>query len=100
MDVSPEEALAIVTILRKRRKRSRRIWIREHYLLRPELGEFFRTYKNLLDNPDEELFFNYLRMSYDSFAELLALVRPHLTSKGSNWRTPISAEEKLVLTLG
>ena len=57
MDVSPEEALSILTILRKqRRKRSRRIWIREHYLLRPELGEFFRTYKNLLDNPDEELF--------------------------------------------
>ncbi|XP_064642854.1 uncharacterized protein LOC135497078 [Lineus longissimus] len=67
--------------------------------MRPLLGEYHRTFKNLMDHPDEKIFFNYMRMSYASYRELKDLILPHIRPIGSNWREPISGEEKLVLTI-
>ena len=103
MNSSEDEMLAALLLLNNRRKRKRRqprsVWCRDHFLMRNLNGEFHRTYMKLVDNRDEELFFNYMRMSYASFNELKRLLLPRIEPTGCNWREPISGEEKLVLTL-
>ncbi|KAF0746352.1 protein ALP1-like [Aphis craccivora] len=44
-------------------------------------------------------FFEYYRMSITSFDELLEQLRPHITKKITTFRNPISAEERLTLTI-
>ena len=68
-------------------------------MLRESRGEFPRTFQHLVDNPDEELFFNYKRMSYNTYNTLKSLVLERLKPHHSNWRKPIEAEEKLIITL-
>ncbi|KAK3760772.1 hypothetical protein RRG08_056181 [Elysia crispata] len=102
MDTSDDERLILLFIRKKRkqrRKKKRSIWCREHFVLRATCGEYIRTFRSLLDNRDEALFFNYTRMTYDTYKELLALVLPLLQPVGANWRQPITGEEKLILTL-
>ena len=55
MDTSDDERLIL---LRRKKKRSRPIWCREHYVLRATCGEYIRTFRSLLDNRDEVLFFS------------------------------------------
>ena len=79
MNSSDEEDVLILLLLRRRRKRKRqRIWCREHFLLRESRGEFQRTFRHLLENHDEELFFNYTRMSYSTYNALKSLVLERL----------------------
>ena len=59
-----EEAIILLLL---RRRRPARIWSREHFLLRTERGEYHRTFLYLKDNRDDDLFWNYLRMSYRTF---------------------------------
>ncbi|GFR92381.1 hypothetical protein ElyMa_002616800 [Elysia marginata] len=100
MNSSDEEDVLILLSLRRRRKRKRQsIWLREHFLLRESRGEFQRTFLHLLDNPDEELFFNYTRMSYSTHNALKSLGLELLKPDHSNWRKSISAAEKLIITL-
>ena len=101
-DSSDEEILALFLLYRRAKKRNRSrpsLWCRDHYILRPERGEFTRTFRYLMDNPDSELFFNYTRMSYKTYADLKQVVLPHLQPIGTNYREAISGEEKLILTL-
>ena len=67
--------------------------------MRPVLGEFNTTFQNLMDHPDEAVFFNYMRISNPSYKGLRDLILPHIRPIGSNWRGPISGEEKFVLTI-
>ena len=84
----------------KHRKRKRdKIWCREHFLLRETRGEYHRTFLHLRDNPDEELFFNYTRMTYRTYDALKSLVLEHLQSGQTNYRSSIEAEQKLIITL-
>ncbi|GFR93677.1 hypothetical protein ElyMa_006231700 [Elysia marginata] len=100
MNSSDEEDILILLSLRRRRKRKRQsIWCREHFLLRESREESQHTFLHLLDNPDEELFFNYTRMSYSTYNALKSLVLELLKLDHSNWRKSISAEEKLIITL-
>ena len=46
-----------------------------------------------------EYFFCFLRMTHQRFECLLSLVGPHLQRKTTRMREPISAAERLVLTL-
>ena len=62
-------------------------------------GEFFNCFLPLYNGDDDEMFFNYMRMSKKSYTELRDLVNQDLKSEGNNFRKPISAEEKLVVTL-
>ena len=64
--------------------------------MRDVLGEFHTMYNNLIKNKDENVFFNYMRMSYSSYEELKELMLPHIRPNGTNFRTAISGEEKLV----
>ena len=47
----------------------------------------------------EDKFFEYYRMSTASFEELLNIIRPYITRQKTYWRAPISAEERLTITL-
>ena len=95
MDV--EEEAVILLLLRRRRPC--KIWSREHFLLRTERGEYHRTFLYLKENRDDELFWNYMRMSYSTFDVLKRLVAEDLEPTKNNFRTAIEAEQKLVLTL-
>ena len=48
---------------------------------------------------DIEEFQATLRMPPDVFNQLLEIVRPYITKKHTNMRSPISAEERLTITL-
>ena len=90
--------LLSLLLLRKRKQRKpRRFWIRDIFKSRKLQGD----YHNLLQEmrlTDNEKYFNYLRMSNDTFQKLLNIVGPRLT-KVYCVREPISAGKRLVLTL-
>ena len=88
MDTSDEEDLALLLLAEAEEvhmKKRRTVWVRQHFQMRPVLGEFHTTFQNLIDHPDE-VFFNYMRMSYDSYKGLKDLIMPHIRPIGSNWR--------------
>ena len=60
-------------------------------------GEFYILYPDLRLFPTR--FFCYYWMKVQMFDALLELLKPSLERKISNFRTPISAEQQLVLTL-
>ena len=98
MDTSNGERLILLFILKKRKQigqKKRSISYCEHFVLWATCGEYIRTFQSLLDNRDEALFFNYTRMTYDTYKELLALVLPLLQPVGANGTQPITGEEKL-----
>jgi hypothetical protein len=45
-------------------------------------------------------FFEYLRMSIDTFDYILSKVCDSLEKQTTNWRRPIGAEERLVVATG
>lgn len=47
----------------------------------------------------EKRFFNYMRMSTNTFNLLLDTIKPKITGTGNNYRKCIPAEEKLVITI-
>ena len=62
MDTSDDESLILLFILKKRKQRKKKkrgIWCHEHFV-----DTTLRTFRSLLDNRDEALFFNYTRMTY------------------------------------
>nr|XP_022904009.1 protein ALP1-like [Onthophagus taurus]XP_022908872.1 protein ALP1-like [Onthophagus taurus] len=81
-------------ILRKRKKR-----IGVHYLNRTRLtnGEFHQLYYDLRRDPSK--FFEFLRMSIDTFDYILIRIKDRLRKKVTNFKRPISPVERLYLTL-
>jgi hypothetical protein len=51
-------------------------------------------------NVDEEKFRSFYRMSHSSLRTLVRLVEPKLMKKDTNWRMSITAEERLLNTVG
>lgn len=64
---------------------------------RNEFGEFHHIYNEL--KRDSERFFNFLRMSRETFDFILSKVKFKLTKKTTNFKKPISATERLYVTL-
>ena len=90
--------IALALILNDcRRPKKRSVWTRDHFMNREREGEFFNCFLPLYNGDDDEMFFNYMRMSKKSYTELRDLVNQDLKSEGNNFRKPISAEEKLSL---
>ena len=52
-----------------------------------------------LSTEDSASFKNYLRVDHGQFLHLLALVRGTISKDATNMRNPISAEERLAVTL-
>lgn len=89
--------LSLLLLKLKRKKRPKRLWQHNIYERRSSQG----AYHNLLQEmrlTDQEKYFNYLRMSCDTFNKLLNIVGPKLNR--IYWtREPISSSERLALTL-
>ena len=77
---------------------NRKCWVHPIYLLREEKGEFYQLYPDL--RHFHRKFVGMYRMGVDKFEELLSKISPLITKNWTYMRKPISAEQKLVITLG
>lgn len=80
-----------------KKTKKRRFWARNIFLQRPLHGTFYTLFQELMK--DDELFFRYHRMTPARFEHLLSLVEDQITKKRTNFREPISARERLSVTL-
>lgn len=104
---SDEEAVVCATIAilarlrtKKQKKNQRRLWVHPIFL------ETMRKGQGIHDNLISELrvndpskFFNYLRMSPESFDKLLSFVGPLIVKEDSRFRSAINPSTRLALTL-
>lgn len=75
--------------------KKKKMWVHEYNKARKD-GEYFRTCLPLRDYPDK--FFNYFRMSVDTFDYILEAIQDDI-KKQSNFREVVSPAEKLSITL-
>jgi hypothetical protein len=61
-------------------------------------GEFNILVKEL-ESEDDEWFYKYMRMNCETYKRLVNLVKDEIHKKSTNMRVPISAEERVALTL-
>lgn len=87
-----EEVLALLTLMRKGRKRT---WIHDINKKREQLGEYHRLCREL--ESFEDRFFIYFRMSHECFETLHNLLEPKIAKFTTNWRRPIPARERLAI---
>ena len=73
----------------KSRKMKRR-WVHEFSEERVTFGEFYHLYRDARLYSDK--FYDYLRMTKDTFDTLLDKLRDHLNGPGINYRERISPE--------
>ena len=101
VELQDEEDLFLLLLLRKRQNRrkprKRRFWVRDIFLQRQIHGTFHTLFQELLQ--DRELFFRYHRMTPTRFEHLLSLVEDRITKQKTQFRKPISARERLSITL-
>lgn len=71
--------------------------VHEFNMKRVQHGEFNNLYRQARFYDDK--FFEYLRMNKETFDFLLGKVRERLSKTTTNFKEPISAEERLVITL-
>ena len=83
---------------RKRQRKPRSCWVKPWVKRRKELGHF-HTLLVELTLEDPPTFRNYSRVDVDMFEELLERLEPRLSRRKQNWREPISAGERLAVTL-
>ena len=81
-----------------KRRRQPKFWVRPSLQKREEHGVFHTLLKEYREN-DREYFFRYCRMSPESFDYLAYMVESRIKKKRTNFRKPISPEERLALTL-
>ena len=93
------KVLLALLLARRRKKRNNktRSYIRPLNSLRNVRGEY-AILVNDLRSMDEERHFQFFRMSKERYNDLLRRLKEKLTF-GKNHRYPISADERLVLTL-
>ena len=76
---------------------NRSCWVHPINLERKQKGEFYRLYPDLRHFRDR--FTGMYRLDVQKMEELLAKVSPLITKKWTYMREPISAEQRLILTL-
>lgn len=79
------------------KKKGRRFWVHPLNKARKKCGEFYTKFGRLRQH--EDVFYEYFRMSIAQFDYLLKLVTPRIEKQITNWREPIPAIERLVVTL-
>ena len=78
--------------------RKRKVWVKDLLLQRDEKG----AYNNILNElrlRDFESFRKYLRMNTATFEELVERLCPLITKQTTQLRKPISAEQRLAITI-
>ena len=67
MDTKDEEEFSLILEAEENLKDSRKprsVLVRKQFQIQYVVGEFHTSFQHLIDKPDEMLFFNYMRMSY------------------------------------
>ena len=82
----------------KSKRKCRRFWIRRLCKERDHTGEYRQLVRDLWLH-DNEMFFRYFRMLPETFDILLGLVAPAINKKAMKMREPISADQRLLVTL-
>eukprot|EP00112_Aurelia_sp_Birch-Aquarium-sp1_P018164 Seg4296.2 transcript_id=Seg4296.2/GoldUCD/mRNA.D3Y31 product="putative nuclease HARBI1" protein_id=Seg4296.2/GoldUCD/D3Y31 len=82
----------------KLNQKRRIFWVREVYRDRDEKGEFSMLVQELCLH-DHEYFFQCFRMLPTKFEELLSFIAPDITKRSTTMREPISADQRLIITL-
>ena len=80
------------------RKRARSLWVREIFQRRTEMGEYHALISEMR-LVDHESFYRYFHMTPQRFDNLLSLVGPLITRQATVMRSPISAGERLAVTI-
>lgn len=88
-------SISLILIFRKK-KRGRLQWSRE-WLLKRNHFSHVNLVNELRSIPQD--FLNYLRMSEETYMELLKLLTPHILKKDTVMRKAISPHERLSATL-
>ncbi|XP_073436961.1 uncharacterized protein [Dendrobates tinctorius] len=81
----------------KRRTASKRMWVHPIVQERVDKGHFSRLYQDLRKYPEK--FVHFCRLTIPAFDHLLDLLSPELNYQKTVMRRPISAEERLLITL-
>ena len=76
---------------------NRDIWVHPMNVKRSLKGEFYTHYANL--RYYEDRFFEFYRMTTQQFDYIFERIVLLITKKHCNFRSPFSAEQKLVLTI-
>lgn len=96
MDRQTETTLLLwqfLELLDKENQKEKRFWVHPINQKR-NIPDFIRELRN-----DPDKFYNYCRMSMETFDELLNLVEDRIKKQNTNYRRCISAEERLIITL-
>lgn len=89
--------IALSSIIQKANKYKRkRFWISDLCRSRQDFDAFYKVYPIILNDPT--MFKNSCRMTKEQLEDLLVLIAP-IIIKEDAIRTPISPEERLLLTL-
>lgn len=75
----------------------RSCWIHEYNMDRPLRGEYSNVYRQA--RMYEDKFYEYLRMTIQTFDCLLSTLEHRLTKITTKFRQPLTPEERLVITL-
>jgi len=76
---------------------TKRQWVHSIHLAREKEGEFYTLFPHL--KQDNKKFFQYFRMSYEKFCQLLEHIKPDIQKRNTNFRKCIPADERLAVTL-
>jgi hypothetical protein len=88
---------ALAFLFMQKNKSKPRLWVHPINRNRETFGEFHHLVNEFRSHEDR--FFKYFRMTLDSFDLLVNMVNPIAYKKSTNWRNPISIEERLAVTL-
>ncbi|XP_063634897.1 putative nuclease HARBI1, partial [Cydia splendana] len=97
MNINPKVLAIAISVARRRKMKLKSFWVHPLNDNRYLKGQFVSLYEDLRMYPDK--FFNYFRMSINTFDELLALVSPRITLQDTNMRIAIPAVQRLAVTL-
>ncbi|XP_073406903.1 uncharacterized protein [Dendrobates tinctorius] len=100
LDIAMAQAYAVACHeqrKRERQRRRRRLWIHPIVELRESRGAYHTLYSELRANPEK--FTDYIRMSHESFMDLLARVQQSIRRQDTQLRRAIPPEERLLVTL-
>lgn len=91
----------IIALIQRRRrimkKRNREFWVHPIYTDRLLQGKFYTMHSKLLNFP--KIFFDFYRMSINSFNELVKLIGPAIVKEDTHLRLSIPVEERLSVTI-
>ena len=84
--------------LLEKKKKKRKMWVRDIFKNHKNQGAYHNLVQEMMFS-DRESYFKYMRMSPERFEHLLSLIEPIVTKQTTNLREPISAGERLSVTL-